>query len=733
MTKSHLHLPVPKTLIAFALLHALSPSAHAQSDYVTPYTFTTLAGTPYNAVAVDGTGAGARFIEPYAVALDSSGNAYVTDEATNSIRKVTPAGVVTTFAGQNGTAGTADGTGTSAQFYAPAGIVIDSGGNLFVADSGNQTIRKVTPAGVVTTFAGSPGKTGSLDGTGTAATFGGPSGMGIDGSNNIYVSDEISDVIRKITPQGVVTTIAGAVGIAGSADGPGSGARFNSPYGLTADPAGNVYVADSINNTIRAITPAGVVSTLAGKLNSFGSVDGTGNAAEFYYPVAVSVDGSGNLYVTDYNNNTIRKVTQAGAVTTFAGRTGVYGYVDGTGSQAEFDEPWGTAIDPSGNIYLADLGNYEVRKITASATTSTLAGTPDMGHADGTGAAAEFYLPSGVGVDPSGNVFVADQSNDVIRKITPAGVVTTFAGTPGSNGSADGTGPAAQFNFPYGLAVDGSGNVYVADKGNNTIRKITPAGVVTTLAGTPGAGGSANGTGAAATFNQPLGVAVDAAGNVYVSEGNSETIRKITPSGAVTTLAGTAGASGSADGTGAAARFALPIGLTVDPAGNVYVADATNDEVRKITPAGVVTTVAGSAQQAGSADGTGSNARFFYPTGVVIDPSGNLYLSDYSNNEIRMITPAGVVTTLAGSAASSGSADGRGAAARFNNPDGIARDAAGTLYVTDTFNDIIRKGVFSGAPQISSQPTEQFVAVGGNATFSVTASGSTTLSYQWNL
>ena len=215
-------------------------------------------------------------------------------------------------------------------------------------------------------------------------------------------------------------------------------------------------------------------------------------------------------------------------------------------------------------------------------------------------------------VDAAGNVYVADTGNDTIRKITPAGVVTTLAGTAGQAGSADGTGTAARFNEPDGVAVDAAGNVYVADTNNDTIRKITPAGVVTTLAGTAGQAGSADGTGAAAQFNAPEGVAVDGAGNVYVADTGNDTIRKITPAGVVTTLAGTAGQVGSADGTGSAARFNDPDGVAVDGAGNVYVADTINDTIREITPAGVVTTLAGSPGQYGSADGTGAAAQFDY-------------------------------------------------------------------------------------------------------------------------
>ncbi|HXI11483.1 MAG TPA: NHL repeat-containing protein [Thermoanaerobaculia bacterium] len=313
------------------------------------------------------------------------------------------------------------------------------------------------------------------------------------------------------------------------------------------------------------------------------------------------------------------------------------------------------------------------------------------GFEDGTGSAARFSQPFGVATDSSGNVYVADTNNHTIRKITPAGVVTTLAGLAGSSGSADGTGSAARFNGPSGVATDSSGNVYVADFANRTIRKVTPSGAVTTLAGLAESGGSTDGIGSEARFNSPRGVAIDSSGNVYVADTNNYTIRKITPAGAVTTLAGLAFGSGSADGTGSAARFLFPRGVATDSSGNVYVADSDNHTIRKITTAGVVTTLAGLAGNFGSADGTASAARFYDPRGVATDSSGNVYVADTSNSTIRKITPAGVVTTLAGLAAVFGSADGTASAARFGRPEGVATDSSGNVYVADTGNHTIRK------------------------------------------
>jgi sugar lactone lactonase YvrE len=734
--KKQMILPRPlKTaaLSTLGLAAAMLPfGARAQSDYATPYTFKTIAGTAYVPGGIDATGAAAQFLAPSGIAVDSSGNVYVADQANDAIRKITPGGVVTTLAGTIGVRGSSDGTGAAASFYLPVGIAVDSSGNVYVSDAGNQTIRKITSAGVVTTLAGSVGVAGGANGTGSAATFNAPLGIAVDSSGNVYVAEEINSDIRKITSAGVVTTLAGTLSVPGITDGMGVLARFNAPDAVAVDGSGNVYVADTGNDTIRMITPGGAVTTLAGSAKHVGSADGTGTAALFYAPDGVAVDSSGNVFVSDDANSTIRKVTPGGVVTTVAGVALSYGFADGTGTGSRFDGPFGIAVDSGDNLYVADTGNDTIRKITASGVVTTLAGTPGTGFSDGTGAAAHFNNPAAMVVDGSGNLYIADELNDTIRKVAPGGVVTTLAGTPGLTASNDGTGSGASFYDPYGIGIDGSGNLYVADASNDTIRKVTPGGVVTTIAGQPLVAGSTNGTGSAALFNDPVGVAVDSAGNIYVAEQGNFDIRKITPGGVVTTFAGTPGSVGFADGTGAAAQFNLPTGLAVDSSNNVYVADYANDIIRKITPGGVVTTIAGKGGNSGSTDGTGTAARFNVPLGITIDANGNLFVCEEKGNTIREITPAGVVTTLAGTPSLAGSTDGTGASALFNGPSGIAVDGSGNLYVDDTDNDLVREGNFSNAPQIVTQPTGVFAAPGGSATFSVTASGGSTLSYQWN-
>jgi len=703
-------------VFVLALGSLIALGARAQSNYPAPYYFNTFAG---NAFGGNGTGSQAIFNYPGATAVDGAGNVYVADTYNYTVRKITPTGVVTTLAGLADNDGSTDGTGSGARFSYLNGIAADSAGNVYVTDFSN-TIRKITPAGVVTTLAGTPGVYGSADGTGSAAQFWQPWGIAVDSAGNLYVADQGNSTIRKITPAGVVTTIAGAAGAFGSADGSASAARFNAPAAVAVDSAGNLYVADTGNQTIRKITSAGVVTTLAGTAGIAGSTDGTGGAARFYMPYALTVAGT-TLYVADTFNSTIRKVTSGGVVTTFAGAAGGFGKVNGTGSAAGFYNAYGVAATSTGTIYVADARNMAIRKITPARAVTTFAGsaTTDgggMGSSDDTGRTARFYYPNGVAVTGT-TVYVADTFNSTIRKVTSTGVVTTFAGTAGVVGSADGT--SAQFHYPYGVAADKAGNVYVADTSNSTIRKITSAGVVTTLAGAAGVIGSVDGPGSAAQFYYPFAVAVDSAGNVYVADTNNYTVRKITPAGLVTTLAGLAGNYGSTDGTGSDARFGNLFGIAVDNAGNVYATDDTYSTIRRITPAGVVTTLAGTPGTSGSADGTGSAARFNSPRGIAVDSAKNLYVSDQYNQTIRKITPTGVVTTLAGVAGSYGIADGTGRSARFLNPAGIAVANSGTLYVADSYNHEIRNGVLPDL-KITCTDGKFWVADGSSDTYTIT-------------
>jgi sugar lactone lactonase YvrE len=679
-------------------------------------TFSTLAGHGGPGMA-DGVGNAAGFNNPLGAAVDSSGNIYVADTGNHTIRKITPAGACNTLAGLAGVAGSADGTNSGALFNRPSGIAVDNAGTVYVADTGNHTIRKITPAGVVTTLAGTPG----TNGTG-AGQFNFPQGLAVDSLGNIYVADTWNHAIKMVTSGGGVSAFAGQAGLSGTNDATGTSARFNQPRGVAVDGAGKIYVADSGNHIIRTITPGGAVSTLAGLPLSPGSSDGLGSIARFYQPTGIGVDAGGNIYVADFWNQTIRRVTSGGLVATIAGSATNSGSADGINGSAHFWGPAGMAVRSNSVLYVADSSNGTIRKMAASGVNwivSTLAGYASAGTADGTQAAAQFYWPAALAVDGQGNTFVADARNHVIRKVTAAGAVSTFAGLVGVAGSMDGTGVGARFNQPQGIDVDASGLLYVADTGNHTIRTITAGGVVTTLAGSAGNVGPLDGSGTSALFNNPQAIAVDdSSGFIYVADTWSHTIRKVTSGGSVSTLAGQAGFAGGSDGTNGKARFYYPAGITAS-GGNIYVADGFNHTVRKITAAGVVTTIAGMPGAWGTADGTNSDARFFQPQGIAVDGAGTIFVMDAGNQTVRRISASGTnwtVTTVAGLPGFGGSGNGTGGVARFNYSAGLALDASGNVYIADAGNNAIRVSRLV-APQL------QIASAGNQASVFWSASG----------
>jgi sugar lactone lactonase YvrE len=603
---------------------------------------------------VDGTGSAARFNQPQGVVADGAGNLYVSDTNNHTLRKITPAGVVTTLAGYVGQVGTWDGT--PGGFRNPSGLAIDGAGNVYVADRGNSSIRKVTPAGAVSTLAGTSGSSGSADGTGATARFAAPASLALTAAGDLIVADTNNHLLRKVTAAGVVTTLAGSAGLSGTADGGGSAARFNFPEGVVVHPNGNIYVTDRGNQTLRQVTPAGLVTTLAGSPGLSGTLDGTGSAARFFNPRRVTVDGAGDLWVSDASQ-TLRKVTTGGTVATVAGVASTYGWLDGPAATARFNGLAGLAFVPSGRLAIADEFNHAVRLMDMTQGLSTFAGAPPRaGNTDGFAASARFSGPQGVTVDGNGNAYVADSGNSSIRKITPAGQTTTLGGLPG-------------LAAPTGLALDAAGNLFVIDTNRHTLLRITPAGTVSTIAGLADAPGSSDGTGAAARFNYPNMVAVDASGNLYLTDSGNHTIRKVTPGGVVTTLAGTPGVAGLADGNGPAAQFNLPTGIAVDGSGNLFVGDMNNYKIRKITPAGAVTTLA-------------LSTFINWPRGLAFDPAGRLMVAaDQGQAVFSIDTATGTATLLLGTPDLEGAFPGL-LPAGLSRPMGLAFTPQGDLLIT---------------------------------------------------
>jgi sugar lactone lactonase YvrE len=687
---------------ALALVIATTWSLQAQSGG--SYTFSSFAGAAPG--RVDGTGLAVRFTRPTGVAVDAAGDTWVADSL--AVRRVSPAGVVSTFAELSDV-----NTLTNDIALQPAS------GTLYVGHP--FVIFKVTSAGEVSRLA---------DSTSQNAFFS-LSGIDVDAAGNVFVADTFNCAIKRVAPQGTVTSIVGPTGptghiCPGPVDGPAGTAVLHFPMDVALGPDGTIYFIDW-SRTVRAISPSGEVRTIAGVFQQTGTADGTGSAARFTNLQRIAMDPSSVLYVTD--GAAIRRVTTAGEVTTMAGTVGSTGIEDGTGASARFNGPTGIAVTPSGNLHVGDSGNGTIRSVTQAGVVTTIAGLPFAN------AGPAFHASQGVAVNSTGDVFVADTGAHRILRITVPGVAVVVAGVEGTPGATDGAGSAARFLSPSAIAVAADRTAYVADTGNHTIRRIAPDGTVTTLAGLAGVPGSTNGPGAQARFNAPGGVALGPSGILYVADTGNHTIRVIDAAGAVTTLAGVAGTSGSTDGTGSAARFNQPRGLSLDAAGALVAADTGNHTIRVVTAAGVVTTRAGLAGTPGAADGASGVARFNAPRGVTADAAGNLFVADSGNHTIRQIAADGTVTTIGGATGAAGFVNGTADVTRFSSPSAIAALADGTLYIADAGTGTIRQGLSGTGQQaaITGQPTNQAIMQGRNAQFSVVATGNPAVRYQWQM
>ena len=599
--------------------------------------------------ALDGTGESGRVTNPMS-AVYAGGQVYIADYANHSIRRLNPStGQITTFAGGLGIAGYQNGTGTAARFSSPRGITTD-GLNLYVMDTGNGYIRRIViSSGDVTSISGA-GVTGYVDGTSATSRYStAAESIATDGTY-IYVADGGNNAIRKVTiATGDSITLAGAAA-GGFVNATGGAARFNNPYGITTDGT-TVYVADYSNHCVRQIDIAtAVVTTFAGVCTAAGATDNvTGATARFNGPIAVTIDPTfSNVYVAEYGAHKIRRVNiSTNFVSSIAGSYGTTGSNDGTGASARFNQPRGLATDGT-DIVVSDYGNSVIRKtVIASGVTTTLAGIANAwGYANSTASQTRLYSPRGMAM-VNNLLYVLDSGSCTLREFDPStGQMTSFAGLAYTCSVSDGTRANARFQSPAGITTDGT-NLYVSDYAGQTIRKVTIAtGDVTTIAGNPGLAGSTDGIGGAARFSNPRGLAYNA-GFLYVADYSNHIIRRIDlATNTVTIFAGTAGANTTTNGVGTAARFNGPYDLVSDGT-YLYVVEYNGSVVRRIdiATATVTTLTVG----AGYTDGPLVSTRFTNPSSITYDGTSVLYVADLNNNSVRKLNlTTGTSSTLIG-------------------------------------------------------------------------------------
>ena len=564
-TAAGLSSPTDVAVDSLGNLYIADSGNHRIRKVDTSGTITTIAGTGVSGFSGDGGPAtAAELSSPEDVALDGSDNLYIADSNNNRLRKVDTSGTITSLV-------TILGGSTT-------GLAIDASGNVYISESRSDWVKKVDTSGTITIFAGTEGGSGfSGDGgAATAAELSSPTDVALDSSGNLYIADLGNHRIRKVDTSGTITTFAGTGKSGFSGDGgPATAARLDQPLGVAVDSSGNLYISELLNNRVRKVDTAGTISTVAGVGDSrFGGDGGPATRARLNNPTNVAVDSSGNLYIADSDNNRIRKVDTSGTITTFAG-TGESSFSGdgGMATSARLARPGAVAVDGSGNLYIADSDNNRVRRVDSQGIITTVV----------TG----VHSPRGMALDSSGNLYIAESHGHRIRRVDAMGIITTIAGTGASGFSGDG-GPAieARLRLPGDVAVDGLGNLYIADSFNQRIRRVDTSGTITTIAGI-GSGIDSGGTGPAteAALRIPGGVAVDSSGNVYIADTVNGRIRKVDTSGTITTIAGTGQEGFSGDGGPAGeAQFNWPEGVTVDGAGKVYVADTRNHRVRVLTP-----------------------------------------------------------------------------------------------------------------------------------------------------
>jgi uncharacterized protein (TIGR03437 family) len=672
------------------------------------YQLTTVAGS--DLVGDGGLAVAAQVAQPEGIVVDPAGNLYIADAANHRVRKVTPAGAISTVAG-NGHPGFSgdNGPASAAQLNQPYDLALDAAGNLYIADYGNQRVRAIGADGNITTVAGD-GLSGVFGdgGPATGALLLGPRNLATDAAGNLYISDFDGHRVRRVAPDGTIGTVAGT-GVAGFGGdgGPATAAQLAFPAGLALDGVGNLYIVDSANVRIRKVRAGtGTIGTVCTP-QSFGMPN--------IHLAGLAANAAGNLYIPESGNSFVWQLTAAGALTRVAGAPGNGAYTgDGQPAlQTALNTPVEVTLDAAGDLYISEA--RRVRLVTAATgILNTVAGDGTFGYSGDGGSApmAVLHAPAGLALS-NGSLDIADQGNHRVRQVTADGSIFTVAGNGTPSYSGDGLAAvSAGLDGPTGLAFDPSGNLYIADTENSRVRRVDPSGVVTTFAGN-GIVSGFGGEGDPATLtplDAPQGVVPDLAGNVYISDTNHNRVIQVDTAGNMHTVAGD-GTAGNTAGSGTSlGEVYNPSGLAMDGAGNLYIADTQNQRIQMLTPGGTISTIVGTGASGFSGDGGAAlAAELNVPSAVAVDSVGNLYVADTGNNRVRMVTTDGNIATIAGTGDAAYNGDsGLALDIALNMPGGLALDGQGNVWVADTGNNRVR---MLAAIQTVVTPPPQYVNV----------------------
>lgn len=693
---------------AFSLLLLVSLPALSQ-DVIT----TAIGGGPNGIPAID-----ANLYNPYGVATDSTGNVYIASFNQNRVFKVSnTTGKISVVAGTGAYGYAGDGVAggaANASLEHPYSVAVDGTGNVYIADQYNCVVRKVDTANTITTIAGTAGLCGYAGdgGKGTSAQLYLPAGVSVDTLGNLFIGDNNNCVVRRvILATDIISTYAGTHTCGYSGDGGGAtNAQLNAVAGVVSDSSGNLFIADYGNCVIREVVKASQkISTVAGNHTCGYSGDGgLATSAEIYQVFGIAISGT-TVTFADYQNQRIRQFTVGGNINTVAGNGTACGGTCGEGgpaTSAQLDYPVGVATNGTGTYYIGNNNNYAVDSFTVGGNLNLIAGNHSATvETLITGAPANGVVlnyPYGIFDDTSGNVYIGDSHNSMVREnVKSTGLVNFFAGngTYGFLGDG-GAATSAELTYPYGVAKDSLGNVYIADTNNCLVRKVNTAGVISTFAGFVFGGTSPRcgytGDGGAATgaeLNSPYGVAVDSKNQVYIADYSNQVVRRVSTTGIISTIAGIGGINGYSGDGGPATNALLyaPTAVAVDPAGNVFIADYNNCRVREINAVtGIINTVAGDGSCSYTGDGLAIDVGIAYPQGLAVDANDNLFLSDF-NQRVRWLSPNGFLTTIAGNGIAGYSGDGGLAtSAELYEPTGVAMDPLGNILVSDYNNFRVR-------------------------------------------